>query len=1271
MPGLFSCFTCGADAELFELPRSELKKLYDKCIAVNKGKLIVRGIFARADTKNNNKRVYPKYILKREVAKFEQEHISRGTALGELDHPNYASRYFKCMNLPNISHQVLGVQWKGDQLWGTIEVLPTPSGLLLWELYAQGIKLGVSSRGWASLRTDTRAKCVFVDDDFELITFDFVTEPSTKGAYLVPMSVPYKHPVPDQTKCVQTAFLGHGVVSMRNIPRLPSVNHLARRIKELQEEANDYHRLATGYQQPLDFTAPCPPGAPPLQPTASLAAARAGRGRSLDQLLLFCHYIVFPGAPYLDREEHARDFQAHVALFATRAHLADQEQFAHHRADFNAVVLQEVVKQQTKRAAGHALQDPASKPQNSSAVAVAAGVPTPSLAAPPQALCYGSLQKRPQLPGQAAASAAAAAQAAAVAVSVAAARKAEDPQLAGHASCKPVPVSASDGTIVGVNGKQREGMQSSTGGHHQQHASWQSGKTNSRQQQQGEGLTSSLYAPALASSEARICCQPSASLPAPQGPPSPLLYCPSSGGSGTAQPPYPTAFASLSAHHLGRPSPTHAPEQHPVAAGPTHPSLEMNPATCAPLAPLPLSTSEPPAHATPGLHNTHALPSSNAHVLPPRSPCHTLTQQQEGTQGYELRSSSSAGAGGGVETSLLKNGDKHRMEPSYAQPLPLPYSSSLPASLAPTLLQDSSRSRAAGFGGNAAKLPHNGTHFIGHLDGRLSASTSLQCPPSLSPYAHEKRSACVGQAEAAEEGNRLSIMEQEDLSPQGMLPGCLPHSTDLDSWMQHPSCTVSTPTATTTAVLEGAPPGLSRSKDPDGNMCVRTSGSELQELQHVACGSSLGKRQGGFVGVGGERDSGVRCVQQAARHPRAAHHLFNNQKLQQQQHQRHHQRPHSLQGAEGSGWQRQQRQQQPEELVGGDGAGRSQTVLVGVACVADAGVSIQGEQHAGPVCLRARARGPREGNTGKAQALAAGIAALASASSPCSYPTAQRRCSSSTGRSASSSCPSVRRQCAASSSIGGSAYSPCPSPTVARQCGGTSTGSSPESSAALPSLPSSSVPVLPSPLSPAALTRASSEATSGSNGGDGGDGGGGGSGVKGCPRAVQGSGRQGADDGRGSPVQDSQDCGLARQEHAWAPTDGHQQQQQQQQQQQHDKSRNQPHPRSQAGHPQRQHHHHHDQQHHHHQQQEQQQQQYQQQQRVRLKRGSKALSPQEFWSKNCGNTLSAEEAQQLYDELTLIRRTMAGYAAKQQQVWDGLAAGAQELPAVSVASLAW
>ncbi|KAF5843548.1 hypothetical protein DUNSADRAFT_14464 [Dunaliella salina] len=591
--------------------------------------------------------------------------------------------------------QVLGVQWKGDQLWGTIEVLPTPSGLLLWELYAQGIKLGVSSRGWASLRTDTRAKCVFVDDDFELITFDFVTEPSTKGAYLVPMSVPYKHPVPDQTKCVQTAFLGHGVVSMRNIPRLPSVYHLARRIKELQEEANDYHRLATGYQQPLDFAAPCHTGAPPLQPTASLAAARSGRGRSLDQLLLFCHYIVFPGAPYLDREEHARNFQAHVALFATRAHLADQEHFAQHRADLNAVILQEVVRQQTKRAASsQALQDPVLKPLNSSAVAVAAGVPTPSLAAPPQAVRYSSLEKRPQLPGQAAASAAAAAQAAACAVSAAATRSMDDPQLAGHANCKPVPISAGYGGVVGVIGKAEGGMQPSPGGSQngQHYASRRNGKTNTSvwcQQQQQEGLASSPHVPALASSEAQISCQTSASLPAPQSPTSPLLHCPSLENSNAARTPY---LMTFSAHPLGRPSATHAPEHqgHQGAADPTQPALVVNPATCAPLTPPPLNASEPLTPATTGSLKTYALPSSNSHLPPPLSsplsPLCGSTQRQKRTLDPQQSSSTGSGGGGGVEGSHVPgNGSRHSREPAHA---PHPHhSSSSPASVVYTLHQ--------------------------------------------------------------------------------------------------------------------------------------------------------------------------------------------------------------------------------------------------------------------------------------------------------------------------------------------------------------------------------------------------------------------------------------------------------------------------------------------------------------------------------------------------------------------------------------------------------
>eukprot|EP00798_Chlamydomonas_sp_ICE-L_P023001 gene23001-30192_t len=209
-----------------------------------------------------------KHILKREVAKFEQEHILKGTALGELDHPNYASRYFKCLNLANASHQVLDVEWRGEQLWGSIEILATPSGLLLWELYSQGIRLGVSSRGWASLRTDNKQKCVYVDDDFELITFDFVTEPSTKDAYLVPVRKQYKFLLPDQARCVSLAHMGHGVVSMRNISKLPELAALVNRINQLQALL----KIGSEAEQ------------------VSLRTYPTG----LDKLLLFSHYVVFP-----------------------------------------------------------------------------------------------------------------------------------------------------------------------------------------------------------------------------------------------------------------------------------------------------------------------------------------------------------------------------------------------------------------------------------------------------------------------------------------------------------------------------------------------------------------------------------------------------------------------------------------------------------------------------------------------------------------------------------------------------------------------------------------------------------------------------------------------------------------------------------------------------------------------------------------------------------------------------------------------------------------
>lgn len=145
-------------------------------------------------------------ILKREVDRYQRLHMKGGTALGELDHPSYLSPTFRSLNLSNISHQVLRerrllqyrptcvlhvtqmdlrcalprwhskvleVYWDGDSLMGVIEVLPTPSGNLLMELYREGCQVGVSSRGWASLKESPRG-CITVQGDFELITYELL-----------------------------------------------------------------------------------------------------------------------------------------------------------------------------------------------------------------------------------------------------------------------------------------------------------------------------------------------------------------------------------------------------------------------------------------------------------------------------------------------------------------------------------------------------------------------------------------------------------------------------------------------------------------------------------------------------------------------------------------------------------------------------------------------------------------------------------------------------------------------------------------------------------------------------------------------------------------------------------------------------------------------------------------------------------------------------------------------------------------------------------------
>ena len=145
------------------------------------GRTLVKGVLQRAGAENQNGRVYPMEVLKREVNKY-QTLIKERRALGELDHPDSS-----VINLKNVSHNVREIHWDGDDLVGTVEILPTPSGNILKELLRAGILLGISSRGMGSVTNIGEGK-VKVGEDFELIGWDFVSNPSTHGAFMTPMN---------------------------------------------------------------------------------------------------------------------------------------------------------------------------------------------------------------------------------------------------------------------------------------------------------------------------------------------------------------------------------------------------------------------------------------------------------------------------------------------------------------------------------------------------------------------------------------------------------------------------------------------------------------------------------------------------------------------------------------------------------------------------------------------------------------------------------------------------------------------------------------------------------------------------------------------------------------------------------------------------------------------------------------------------------------------------------------------------------------------------
>jgi hypothetical protein len=147
------------------------------------GGTVVQGILQRAGAKNQNGRIYPKNILARECQRYQKEYIDQHRALGELDHPESS-----VVNLNNVSHNVLKIWWVNDDLMGAVQVLDTPSGNILKSLFKSGITLGISSRGLGSVKELYKESAVEVQEDFELICWDFVSNPSTNGAFMRPMN---------------------------------------------------------------------------------------------------------------------------------------------------------------------------------------------------------------------------------------------------------------------------------------------------------------------------------------------------------------------------------------------------------------------------------------------------------------------------------------------------------------------------------------------------------------------------------------------------------------------------------------------------------------------------------------------------------------------------------------------------------------------------------------------------------------------------------------------------------------------------------------------------------------------------------------------------------------------------------------------------------------------------------------------------------------------------------------------------------------------------
>lgn len=160
------------------------------------GNPVVQGVLATAEIKNGNGRYYSKELWDREIDKY-MESVNANRALGELDHPDSS-----IINLKNVSHNIKKIFWEQDNVMGIIEILPTPSGNILKALFENGIPVGVSSRGMGSLKQ--MGDLMEVQDDFELLCWDFVSTPSNPGSYMKELGVMNESKINQHNKYIKT-----------------------------------------------------------------------------------------------------------------------------------------------------------------------------------------------------------------------------------------------------------------------------------------------------------------------------------------------------------------------------------------------------------------------------------------------------------------------------------------------------------------------------------------------------------------------------------------------------------------------------------------------------------------------------------------------------------------------------------------------------------------------------------------------------------------------------------------------------------------------------------------------------------------------------------------------------------------------------------------------------------------------------------------------------------------------------------------------------------